>query len=183
MPLRFDEKKATEAAAFLLRLRGGKMHYLKLIKLLYLADRTALLRWGVPISTDSYVSMDNGPVLSNVYDLITEEKEKPFWATFISAPMGEYEVALLKEAPTDRLSKAEERLLEEIYSQYGFRNRWDLVNNVMHSLPEWHYPGGSSVQIEIREILAAQGEDEEEIRAVEKELSAVARAEETLSPH
>jgi hypothetical protein len=41
----FDEKKATEVAAFLLKMRGGKMSYLKLIKLLYLADRESLSRW------------------------------------------------------------------------------------------------------------------------------------------
>ena len=38
----FNERKATEAAAHLLALRGGQMHYLKLLKLLYIADREAL---------------------------------------------------------------------------------------------------------------------------------------------
>jgi hypothetical protein len=47
--LRFnDPEKATEAAAKFLKLRGGRMSYLKLIKLLYLLDREALLRWGRP---------------------------------------------------------------------------------------------------------------------------------------
>ena len=46
------------------------MSYMKLIKLLYLADREALLRWGRPITFDAYVSMDRGPVLSSVLDLI-----------------------------------------------------------------------------------------------------------------
>ena len=41
MHLQFDEAKATQAAAFFLQLRGGQMHYIKLIKLLYLADREA----------------------------------------------------------------------------------------------------------------------------------------------
>ena len=44
----FSETKVTEAAVHLLRLRDGKMSYLKLLKLLYLADREALHRWGVP---------------------------------------------------------------------------------------------------------------------------------------
>ena len=39
-------------------MRGGKMSYMKLLKLLYLVDREALLRWGRPVSTDRYVSMD-----------------------------------------------------------------------------------------------------------------------------
>jgi uncharacterized phage-associated protein len=181
MALKFDETKATQAAAFLLKMRGGRMHYLKLIKLLYLADRAALLRWGLPISTDHYVSMDHGPVLSNIFNLITDDKPKPVWAKFISAPLGDYEIELREDPPTDRLSRAEEKLLGEIYAEYGYRNRWDLVNNVMHKLPEWHNPQGGSVRIQIREILEAQGEDEEEIRAVVKELRTISNAEEAIS--
>jgi len=74
--LPFNERKATEAAARLLKLRGGTMSYMKLIKLLYLADREALLRWGRPISTDRYVSMDRGPVLSHVLNLVTDEADR-----------------------------------------------------------------------------------------------------------
>ena len=71
--LRFNERRATEAAARFLRLRGGRMSYLKLIKMLYFLDREALLRWGRPVTTDRYVSMANGPVVSRIYDLIREE--------------------------------------------------------------------------------------------------------------
>ena len=55
------------------------------------------------------------------------------------------------------------------------------MNNVMHKLPEWHNPQGGSVRIQIREILEAQGEDEEEIRAVVKELRTISNAEEAIS--
>ena len=155
--LRFDEAKATQAAAWFLKLRGGQMHYVKLIKLLYLTDREALLRWGVPVTTDRHVSMDNGPVTSRILNLITEDRPKPVWSEYISAPLGEYEVKLLKEAPTDRLSPAEEKLMQEIFEQYGRRSRWDLIDNVMHKLPEWQDPHGSSIPISIREILEAVG--------------------------
>ena len=176
MALRFDEAKATQAAAFLLSMRGGRMHYLKLLKLLYLADRIALIRWGIPISTDRYVSMDHGPVLSCVYNLITDEKPKPVWAQFISAPLGDYEVELLREAPKDKLSRAEESVLKEVYAEYGYRNRWDIVENVMHRLPEWTDPQGTSIPISVRNILEAAGEDDEEISAVVKELHSMSRA-------
>lgn len=45
MSLPFDEAKATQVAAAILRMRGGRMHYIKLIKLLYLVDRESLLNW------------------------------------------------------------------------------------------------------------------------------------------
>ena len=181
MALRFDEAKATQAAGLILSLRGGQMHYLKLLKLLYLADRTALVRWGIPITTDRWVSMNHGPVPSNIFNLIADDCAKPIWSQFISAPLGEYEVRLLRETNTDRLSRAEESLIREIHQQYGHRNRWDLVENVMHKLPEWHYPQGSSIPISIREILKAEGEDEDEIKAVIKELHTIADSEDALS--
>ena len=157
------------------------MHYIKLIKLLYLADREALIRWGLPFTTDRHVSMDHGPVVSRILNLITEDRPKPVWSKYISAPLGEYEVRLLNEAPTDLLSKAEEALMVEIFEAYGHRNRWDLIDNVMHKLPEWRNPNGSSVPITIREILEAEGEEDSDIRAVVKEIHAMSRAEEILS--
>jgi len=181
MALRFNEAKATQAAAFFLKLRGGQMHYIKLIKLLYLADREALIRWGLPFTTDRHVSMDHGPVVSGILNLITEDRPKPVWSKYISAPLGEYEVKLLGEAPTDLLSKAEESLMSEIFEKYGHRNRWDLIDNVMHKLPEWRNPCGSSVPITIREILEAEGEEDSDIRAVIKEIHAMGKAEEILS--
>lgn len=180
MRLRFDEVKATQAAAFFLARRGGRMHYLKLIKLLYLADREALLRWGTTITTDRHVSMDHGPIVSKIYSLITEDKPKPSWSEYISAPLGDYEVELRKPAVSDRLSGAEEKLMDEIHEKFGHQNRWAIVD-YLHTLPEWKDPQGSSLPISIRDILKAGGEDEEEIRAVLKELHAIAAAEDSLA--
>jgi hypothetical protein len=125
--------------------------------------------------------MDNGPVTSRILTLITEDKPQPIWAEYISAPLGDYEVKLFKEAPIDRLSPAEERLMTEIFNQYGHRNRWDLIDNVMHKLPEWQDPQGSSIPITIRDLLKAAGEDETQIRAVIKELHAIKSAEEDFA--
>ncbi len=156
MVLRFNERRATEAAARFLRLRGGRMSYLKLIKLLYLLDREALLRWGRPVTTDRYVSMDNGPVVSRIYDLIREEPAPgtdPVWRHYISAPEG-YEVALVAEPETDELSRAEAALIEEVFDKFGKLNRWDLVR-FSHELPEWQDPNGSAIPIQYRDILRA----------------------------
>jgi uncharacterized phage-associated protein len=183
MVLRFNERRATEAAARLLKLRGGSMSYLKLIKLLYLLDREALLRWGRPVTTDQYVSMNNGPVVSRIYELIRDETEPgadPIWRRFISPPQG-WDVALIAEPETEELSQAEEALIEEVFSQYGKMNRWDLVR-MSHDLPEWQNPNGSSIRIEYRDILRAGKKTESEIAAVEAELQSLAFAEAMLQP-
>src|SRR5229473_2225152 len=99
MQTRFNQTKAAQAAAVFLRLRGNKMSYLKLIKLLYLLDRTALDRWERPVTGDRYVSMKLGPVLSNVRDLIVWEQpgsETDLWHQLIRNT-GSFEVELKKE--------------------------------------------------------------------------------------
>lgn len=182
MLLRFDEAKATQAAALFLKLRGGRMSYMKLLKLLYLTDRSALLRWGRPVTMDRFVSMKHGPVPSEIYDLIVGGEPPTthsIWTHYISAPRGDYEVELLKDAPVDRLSRAEEGLIAEIFAQYGNWKRWDLVNHLHETLPEWKDPGKTSVPISIREILKTEMSSED-IRQVESDLRSMASAQESL---
>lgn len=183
MVLRFNERRATEAAASFIKLRGGRISYLKLIKLLYLLDREALLRWGRPVTTDRYVSMDNGPVVSRIYNLIREEPPPgtdPVWRHFISAPTN-YEVSLTAEPEIDELSPAEESLIKEIFAKYGNLTRWNLVD-LSHDLAEWQDPKGSAIPIEYRDILRAGKKTESEIAAVEAQLEALAAAEALLQP-
>ncbi len=71
----FEEKKAAQAAAYLLKLHGEPMKYFVLIKLLYLADRQSLIETGLPITGDKMVSMPHGPVLSQILDLIQAGKQ------------------------------------------------------------------------------------------------------------
>jgi hypothetical protein len=180
MKLRFDEPKATEVAALILSLRGGTMHYLKLIKLLYLVDREALARWGSIVTTDNHVSMEYGPVGSTVLNLVTKpDVSKNYWKKYISEPFGDDEVKLLEAVPLDRMSRAEEKLVREIYEKFGYQNRWDIVAYT-HKLPEWKDPKGTSTPIHPRQILRAIGEDEEEIKATIKEMRIVDAAEESV---
>ena len=175
--MQFNEGKATQAAARVLRLRGGRMSYLKLIKLLYLADREALGRWGRTISTDCYVSMKHGPVLSRVLNLITEGEDpsagETIWAEYISEPE-HYEVLLKKESSGDLLSEAEDELLDEIFAKFG---QVDFV----HTLPEWKDPNGSAFPIAYSDILKAQNKAPERIRAIENELQSLSQVDHYLA--
>jgi uncharacterized phage-associated protein len=171
----FNEAKATQAAARILKNRGGRMSYMKLIKLLYLADREALARWGRPITTDSYVSMKHGPVLSQVLNLITEGEDPAFgqsiWSKYISEPE-HFDVTLNEEPSGDLLSEAEDELLDETFNRFGHLNRWKLVA-LVHQLPELKDPNGSAHPIEYADILKAQNKTPEEIRAIESELESL----------
>lgn len=166
----------------LLQLGGGKMSYMKLIKLLYILDRKALLRWGRPVTTDCYVSMDRGPVLSRTLNLITEESSPnahSFWAEHISEPE-HYEVRLQGEPSAEELSEAEIALIQEVFGEHGRKSRWELVD-LTHEFPEWQNPRGSAIPIQYRDILRAGGKTEGEIAAIEEELDGLAFADSLLS--
>jgi uncharacterized phage-associated protein len=176
--MRFNEVKATQAAARLLRNRGGRMSYMKLIKLLYLADREALGRWGRPITNDTYVSMDKGPVLSHVLDRINEgpsPTDPSFWAQHI-VPVGNYEVELNEDPDGDALSEAEDDVLDEVFRKHGNLTRWKIVE-LVHALPEWKDPEGGAVPIYYSDILRALNKNPTEIEAIESELAELSRVE------
>jgi len=175
IPLKFDEKKTTQAAAILLRKHGGPMEFLKLLKLLYLADRQSLLRSGRSITCDRYVSMDHGPVLSMTYDLIsngTSVQKESFWLQHISVP-ADYRVKVLNDPGNSELSEVETQMLEEVYATFGNWDQWKLVDEVMHVLPEWEDPNGSSIPIAVDDILTRNGKTPLEAASIENELESL----------
>jgi len=156
------------------------MSYLKLLKLLYLADRKALVELGQPITCDLFVSMPQGPVLSRTYNLIREEPspfdEPSYWRRFISPP-ADYDVRLLtKDVPNDYLSNAHEEILDAIFAEFGDWYRWDIVRYT-HGLPEFQDPQGSSIPIDLRTILLSEGLTKKDADAVLAALEADARME------
>lgn len=184
--LRFRQDRTTQAAMRFLRLRGGRMRHLKLMKLLYLADRAAILKLGRPISFDSYCSMDKGPVLSKTLDLMTEEPDPRFtptyWGRYISPSDRDYCVTLLTaEVPNDQLSDAEEQIIDEVFAEFGHRNRWDIVE-FTHRLPEYDNPEGSSIPFTILDILRGEHWSDEDAQGLIDSLAAEA-AMERLSAH
>ena len=66
----FNEQKAAQAAAYFLFRSGKPLSVLKLMKLLYLAERRSFQKFGEPMIGDVLVSMDHGPVLSRTYNHI-----------------------------------------------------------------------------------------------------------------
>ena len=175
----FNERKATQVASRFLSAAGRKMPYISLLKLMYFADREALKRWGTPITNDQYYSLDHGPILSTVKNLIVEEaRDRSFWSQHISSPSN-YLIELIDETDNDQLSSAEENLIDEIFAKYKRFDRWALIDE-SHKLPEWKHPNGSSVEINIDEILAAVGTDPDEIGTIVNDLESL-RAMQALS--
>jgi len=160
MEYRFNLAKTIEAAGILLReTRAERMTRLRLIKLLYIADRESLRQTGRPITGDKAVAMENGPVLSRVYDCIKGECwEVPTWERFFASEGLEVR---MKEAPgVTELSRNEVEILQSVSHQHADKDDWQLVNET-HEFPEWvrNKSGKSSRPIPPEQILAAVGRE------------------------
>ena len=161
----FDEKKATDAAAYLLSLNNNRLPYMKLMKLLYIADRVSLSEYHYSITTDSYYSMKFGPVVSGIYDCIRHWNDLPDdspWKRTIYINKERYEAVLTDENnPFDMLSEEEKDILRDANNGHDSENQFEL-SQFTHSFPEWKDPGNSRIPLSIEEIINATVKDEKE---------------------
>lgn len=165
-PIRFvfDERKATDAAAYLLKLHGGAMSHLRLIKLLYVAERESLARYGRPIMGDRYVAMKHGPVPSGIYDLIEERRTGCWWHELIDRQG--YDVRLKADSDHGSLSEADLEILEEVAKLYRTFNQFHLRDMTHEEFEEWEDPGDTSKDIPTERILRVLGKSDAEIEGV-----------------
>lgn len=125
------------------------MAHIKLMKLLYLADRLSMERYDVPMSDDAQCNMRNGPILSATLDLMNGNRPSEVWSSFVS-PIHNNEVTLQRNFAwdeLDELSRADLKILDEVFEKFGRMGRWALVDYV-HTLPEWENPGNTSRPID-----------------------------------
>ena len=157
MQFRFNEARTLQAIAELLRRHSvPRMNYMRLLKLLYIADREMLATHALPITGDAVVAMERGPVLSHTYDLLRANEGA--WAKFLHKD--HYDVMLLRDPGKGQLSKAIVAKLQEVSDRYQDMDEWDMVEET-HKLAEWqkNFPPGSNSSHPIRweDVLIAQG--------------------------
>jgi uncharacterized phage-associated protein len=153
---RFRLDKTIQAVALLLQDdHVDQSSYLKLLKLLYIADRESLKETGRPITGDRAVAMEHGPVLSHLYDLIKGEDSREEWTRFFRTD-GSFRVQAVADPGTDKLCKYEVEKLREVSTRYAECSRWQLRDET-HKLPEWQKndPGKSVRPIPLEDILEA----------------------------
>ncbi|EHP38859.1 phage associated protein [Cupriavidus basilensis OR16] len=172
-----DETKLAQAAAYLVSKRnGGRMSHLKLMKLLYLADREALRQFDTPITGDKYFAMPHGPVLSRTLDLMSgfERSAPEGWSAWLTERRNN-EISVKRDSSRgslDHLNDAEIAVLDAIFEAYGHMNRWELrdLTHDRRVVPEWEDPQGSSSPIPLERILRALGKSSEAAAAVSRDL-------------
>lgn len=155
----FDPQKALAAIVHILS-RRGSVEKVKLMKLLYLADKRHFIKTGVPITGDRLVAMRLGPVPSStlnmvnglypidggsVYDTLNVVNND----VFLRTPPGEGESAL---------SASERETIDAVLNDHGDTYRWRLVEET-HKLPEYieHYVKDTSTPIPFETIAKHSG--------------------------
>ena len=167
MYFNFGTRKIVEAVGVLLKSESccNSMEYLRLLKLLYIADRESIRETGRPIVGTKTVAMDNGPLHSEVYDLVKEQHfDEPIWSEYIRKDG--YKIGLKKDPGVLNLSRFEISKLDEVSERYRNISEWDIVE-ITHRFPEWarNHVEGTSEDIPLEHIIEAveRSEDAEEI--------------------
>lgn len=158
----YNEKIAAQVAAYFVYREGGTLKVLKLMKLMYLAERASLEQYGEPIMGDRLVSMQHGPALSITLDHINDsiESQEGGWNDWIS-DKADYCVSLKAEGnPIEDLldlSEADLNILGSIYDKYGDMGHYEIRDFTHDNCGEWEDPGYTSVTIPYERLLKNVG--------------------------
>lgn len=149
----YNPRKAAQVIALLALRAGGGLDVLKAVKLVYLADRESMARYGFPILDENHVSMRHGPVNSSTYAHLSGEEDLDAcgWSDFLQSREN-HRVAVMAgvtEEALDELSDADIACLNAVWERFGGMEKW-AIRDWTHdpgNIPEWEDPGSSSTLI------------------------------------
>jgi uncharacterized phage-associated protein len=139
----YNKRKSAQLAAYFAKQEGGRINYMKLLKLMYLVEREALLSYGYSVTEDDLVLMKFGPVLSGAYDALkSQHTNQDEWSFLFQSASG-YDVTLktpqLSRDDFDHLSDYEVGVAANIWERFKNHDQWSLAEYT-HTLPEWKDP-------------------------------------------
>ena len=133
----FNKEKSLQVILYVLQnLQRRDLH--KIFKILYFVDREFLAQYGMPITGDSYIAMDAGPVPSKIYDIFkivrgdsyTADKEN--LSQYFSIEEWMY-VKPEQQADMRKISPAEKRVIDEVIAKYGALS-YDEIKEKSHDV-------------------------------------------------
>lgn len=161
------------------------MNVMKLVKLMYLLDRLSLDRRGLPVAGGDYLSMRNGPVTSEVLDLINAGKlsgeTDTRWEQCIS-DRAKHEVTLQRMPQREQVSDAEVKLLDEIWQEHGGKDQWELRDWCHAHCKEWQPVTGGRAPITVEGMAKALGKAPAQIHRLRQEAVELNRLDKIFAP-
>lgn len=132
-------RKAVQAINFFAQKEDGKINKMKAIKLIYLADRYHLRKYGRPVTNDFYLAMKLGPVGSRVKDLAElslslTDNERTYAEKYIGT--SGYNTESREAVDEEVFSETDLDALEFAYKNFGKYEPFELAD-ITHEFPEW----------------------------------------------
>ncbi len=187
--LGFNFKKSIQVLNFFARKEGGSINKMKAIKLIWLADRAHLRKYGRPITNDRYYAMQYGPVPSNTKDLcecdniFLGEAEKKERDKYINPHHNNIKYDSLNEVNDDFFSETDLEILDEIYEVFGKYEHYYLADNISHIFPEWKKHeneiikcGESRVEMDYEDFFENPAEGDGYFNKIDPELLEIAKS-------
>lgn len=154
----FDVSTAAQAASYFAQKAGGKIDMLKLIKLMYLAERKNMEVYDRPMFYDLFFSMEKGPVPSMVYYLIDGEKKDSEWSKHIrSRKKNSNIIECIGQGQFDHLSEADTEILEDVWQQFADLDGTEMAEWTHRHCTEWQNPSRGSQRITHQSIFRTLG--------------------------
>jgi uncharacterized phage-associated protein len=173
MLIPFNFLKTAQAAGILIKAEPGRrISPVRLLKLLYMADRELLQERGRPIPGDRPIAMDHGPVPGRTYDIVKgTDYCSPTWDKYFRTA-GRRDIELNLDPGVGRLTRREILSLREVSDRCGSMDDWALAE-LTHGFAEWqkNRPAEHAArEIPVQDLLEAVGlaPYHEELREVEK---------------
>lgn len=123
MNVLFDRTKALNALLYVTN-RVQRKDFHKIFKIIYFADRQHLADWGKPITGDTYIAMEAGPVPSRIYDMLKIVRGDSYLPDVEG--LGKYfavdnwmYVKPLADADLNKLSRNEQEALDDSIAKYS----------------------------------------------------------------
>lgn len=137
----FNHKKAVQALNLIAIWGGGEQNKMKALKLLWLADRYHLRKFGRAIFKDYYLAMENGPVASGARDILEENafgagQDAIFYASTFLAQTRKWFYKSINDTNEKVFSKSDLEALNIVFKTYGHLNQFEL-SDLTHEFPEW----------------------------------------------
>jgi len=136
---KFEFEKAVQALNHMIR-RLNLAHVTKLdaLKLIFLADRYHLRKYGRMITNDEYWAMTYGPVASSVKDVVElgdllDPEEKKYARRFLSK-CNKHLLKSISEPDYDVLSETD---IEALDAAVALKTKYDDLVALTHRLTEW----------------------------------------------
>lgn len=136
-----DHTKIIQALAYILT-RIQKADKIKLVKLLYIADKYHLMRYGRTITNDDFWAVKAGPMGSATSDVLSvEEDVEPTNSDYSSTILKKadkygFETLASKDEEFESLSESDIEILNIVIDKFGNMDKWALVN-YSHRYQEW----------------------------------------------